>query len=107
MVIDHETNVPELDALLSSNTFNDHMPFGFPVSVLNAFSGLKLPVNGADPEEMGLAAASEKTVLVKLLENPPLSATRAIDWQNFRLLKLIVILRDGSGMLQLDHHHHV
>ncbi len=80
-VIDQLLSVPPLDWLLfeSSRPLSVHVPLGFPVKVLKAFSGLNVPVKGADPAEIGFAAASEKTVVTILSKFEPLSAIRQID----------------------------
>jgi hypothetical protein len=55
-----------------STTFSVQVPAALiPSSADSGLSGRKLPVKGAVPDEMAVAASSSNTVLVKLLALPP------------------------------------
>ena len=54
-----------------SETFRFHTPLMLPVKVLKVSSGVNVPVNGATPLAMGVAAKPLKIVPVKLSPAPP------------------------------------
>src|SRR5438105_1225155 len=71
-------SAPESAAALS-DTYSFQVPFGFkPLKIPNAadavddVSGLKVPVNGAVPEEIAVAEDELITVFIKLSPVPPL-----------------------------------
>ena len=59
------------------------MPLGgMPSNTESGLSGRNVPVNGAEPLAIGIAAASSKTVFVKLSPEVPLLAA-SVTWPAF------------------------